>query len=82
MGMVLHEQVPIEHDRIAAYTFADYPIPTMDSMPQIEIALIDTGVAPPRGAGETALVTAAAIGNAIASATGRRLAPAGRTRAA
>lgn len=73
LGMVLHEQVPIEHDRVAAYTFADYPIPTMDSMPQIEIALIDTGVAPPTGAGETALVTAAAIGNAIASATGRRL---------
>lgn len=73
LGMVLTEQLPIEGGRVAAYTFADYPIPTMDAMPAIDIALIAPPGAPPSGAGETAMVAVAAIANAIAAAGGRRV---------
>ncbi|MFN3400773.1 MAG: molybdopterin cofactor-binding domain-containing protein [Ferrovibrio sp.] len=73
LGMVLIEKLPIEGGRVAAYTFADYPIPTMDAMPAIDIALIKPTGAAPSGAGETAMVAVAAITNAIAAATGRRV---------
>jgi isoquinoline 1-oxidoreductase beta subunit len=73
LGMVLTERLPIEGGRVAAYTFADYPIPTMDAMPVLDIALIEPPGAAPSGAGETAMVGVAAITNAIAAATGRRV---------
>jgi len=73
LGMVLTEKLPIEGGRVAAYTFADYPIPTMDAMPAIDIALIEPTGAAPSGAGETAMVAVAAITNAIAAVTGRRV---------
>lgn len=73
IGMVLTEALAIEGGRPAAYTFADYPIPTMDAMPAIEIALIEPPDAAPSGAGETAMVAVAAIANAIAAASGRRV---------
>lgn len=73
LGMVLTEKLPIEGGRVAAYTFADYPIPTMDAMPAIDIALLEPSGIPPSGAGETAMVAVAAITNAIAAATGRRV---------
>jgi isoquinoline 1-oxidoreductase beta subunit len=72
LGMVLTERLPIEGGRVAAYTFADYPIPTMEVMPAIDIALLEPPGAAPSGAGETAMVAVAAIANAIAAATGRR----------
>lgn len=70
IGTVLTEALPIEAGRVAAYTFADYPIPIMDAMPAIDIALLEPPGIPPSGAGETAMVGLAAIGNAIAAATG------------
>lgn len=73
LGMVLTERLPIEGGRVAAYTFADYPIPTMDAMPALDIALIEPPGTAPSGAGETAMVAVAAITNAIAAATGRRV---------
>lgn len=73
-GMVLTERLPIEDGRVAAYTFADYPIPTMDAMPAIDIELIAPPGAAPAGAGETGMVAVAAVTNAIAAATGRRVA--------
>lgn len=73
IGMVLNEKLPIEDGRVAAYSFADYAIPTMDAMPAIDIALIESAGAPPSGAGETAMVAVAAVANAIAAATGRRV---------
>jgi isoquinoline 1-oxidoreductase beta subunit len=73
LGMVLTERLPIEGGRVAAYTFADSPIPTMDAMPAIDIALIEPPDTTPSGAGETAMVAVAAIGNAIAAATGQRV---------
>jgi CO/xanthine dehydrogenase Mo-binding subunit len=73
LGMVLTEKLPIESGRVAAYTFADYPLPTMDAMPAIDIALLEPPGAAPSGAGETAMVAVAAITNAIAAATGRRV---------
>lgn len=73
IGMVLSESLPIEQGRVAAYTFADYPIPKLDEMPVIDIAMIAPPQAPPAGAGETAMVCVAAVSNAIAAATGRRV---------
>lgn len=73
IGMVLVENLPIEDGRPAAYNFSDYPLPTMETMPKIDIDLIEPPGAAPSGAGETAIVVAAAIGNAIAAITGQRL---------
>jgi CO/xanthine dehydrogenase Mo-binding subunit len=42
-------------------------------MPPIDIVLIEPEGAPPSGAGETAMVAVAAVANAIAAATGRRV---------
>lgn len=73
IGMVLNERLQIEDGRVAAYSFADYAIPTMDAMPLIDIVLIEPAGAQPGGAGETAMVAVAAVANAIAAATGRRV---------
>ncbi|MEL3891224.1 molybdopterin cofactor-binding domain-containing protein [Ferrovibrio sp. MS7] len=73
LGMVLLEALPIEAGRVAAYTFADYPIPTIDVMPTIHIALLEPPETKPGGAGETAMVGLAAFAIGIAAATGRPL---------
>ncbi len=73
LGMVLHEALPLDGARVAALSFADYPLPRITDMPPVRIALIEPEGAAPSGAGETAMVAAAAIGNAIAAATGKRI---------
>ncbi|MFN4311447.1 MAG: molybdopterin cofactor-binding domain-containing protein [Ferrovibrio sp.] len=73
IGMILSEKLPIEDGRVAAYSFADYTIPTMDAVPVIDIVLIEPAGVLPSGAGETAMVAVAAVANAIAAATGRRV---------
>jgi isoquinoline 1-oxidoreductase subunit beta len=73
LGMVLTERLPIAESRVAAFSFADSPIPKYADVPAMEIVLVDEGEAP-SGAGETAIVAAgAAIANAIRDATGVRI---------
>jgi isoquinoline 1-oxidoreductase subunit beta len=67
IGMVLHDKLPVADAGIAARTFADAPIPLLSDVPPIEIVLVDEGEVA-TGAGETAIVGAAAIANAIRNA--------------
>ncbi len=73
LGMVLHEKLPIENGRVATNGFADYSLPRLPDLPPIRIDLLEPPGAAPAGAGETAMVAAAAIANGIAAATGHRL---------
>ncbi len=70
----LLEQVAWDDHHVTSLTWADYPILTFTEAPDIEIELIDRPEEPAFGAGEvTTCVAGAAIGNAIANATGIRL---------
>lgn len=72
LGMVLLEELPLAASRVAAATFADYPLARMGDVPPLHVHLIDSS-APPTGAGETAMVAGAgAIANALRDATGVR----------
>ena len=53
--------------------WADYPVLTMQEMPQVEVHLIDSGTLPLGGVGEVPPVTVIpAVANAIFAATGER----------
>ena len=70
----LHEAVAFDRDGIASRDWDSYPILGFDNVPSFETVLIDPGRAPFLGAGEaTAGPTAAAIANAVYTATGLRL---------
>ncbi len=72
LGMLLTDRLPVAGSRIAATSFADAPVPRFDQVPPIEVLLVDAGDAP-SGAGETAIVAAAAaLANAVRDATGVR----------
>ncbi|WP_455566765.1 molybdopterin cofactor-binding domain-containing protein [Piscinibacter sakaiensis] len=72
LGMALVEQLPVAASQVSAAHFGDYPIPRIGEVPPIEVLLVDEGE-PPTGAGETAIVAAAAaIANAVRAATGVR----------
>jgi CO/xanthine dehydrogenase Mo-binding subunit len=70
----LKERVPFAGGRIAAQSWADYPILRFSEVPDIEITLIDAPGEPALGMGEVAHgPVAAAIGNAVARTLGARL---------
>jgi CO/xanthine dehydrogenase Mo-binding subunit len=70
----LKERVPFSGGRIAAQSWADYPILRFSEVPDIEITLIDAPGEPALGMGEVAHgPVAAAIGNAVARTLGARL---------
>lgn len=72
LGMALVERLPVRDSQVAAATFADSPIPRIGDVPPMEVLLVDEGE-PPTGAGETAIVAAAAaIANAVRDALGAR----------
>ena len=72
LGMALVERLPVGDSQVAAATFADSPIPRIGDVPPMEVLLLDEGEAP-TGAGETAIVAAAAaIANAVRDAIGVR----------
>lgn len=70
----LHEQVSFSSDGIVSRDWVGYPILTMPEAPQVHTVLIDRPDQPSLGAGEASLgPAAAAIANAFAHATGKRL---------
>ena len=70
----LYEEVRFDRDGITSRDWDSYPILRFDNIPDIQTVLMDRPGAPFLGAGEaTAGPTAAAIANAIKSATGLRL---------
>jgi xanthine dehydrogenase YagR molybdenum-binding subunit len=81
MGMALHEEAVTDHGigRIMTHNFADYHVPVNADVYDIDVIFVDetdTEVSPLgiKGVGEIGVVgVAAAIGNAIFHATGKRL---------
>jgi CO/xanthine dehydrogenase Mo-binding subunit len=70
----LHEAVPHDGRQRLARNWPDYPILRFPEVPRVEVALIDRPEERPLGVGEGAQgPMAAAIANAFAQATGRRL---------
>lgn len=73
LAMVLSDGLPVGSSAVAAASFAEAPIPRLPQVPPLAVELIDSTQAP-TGAGETAMVcAAAAIANALAAATGCRV---------
>jgi len=70
----LKEALRFDDTRVTTRSWADYPIVRFAEVPAIEVVLLNQPNAPFLGVGEGSQgPTAAAIGNAIANATGRRL---------
>jgi len=70
----LHEAVRFDRNGITSRDWSGYPILTMPEVPEVDVALIDRPDEKPLGAGEAAQgPMAAAIANAFANATGRRV---------
>jgi len=70
----LHEAVRFDRNGITSRDWSGYPILTMPEVPEVEVTLIDRPDKKSLGAGEASQgPMAAAIANAFASATGRRL---------
>ena len=70
----LYEHVRFDRDGIKSRDWATYPIMRMPDVPKIETVLLNRPNDPALGAGEASQgPTAAAIANAFAAATGRRL---------
>jgi CO/xanthine dehydrogenase Mo-binding subunit len=70
----LHEQVRFDKNGILSREWANYPILTMPEAPKVAVELINRPNERPLGAGEGSQGPAvAAIGNAFAHATGKRL---------
>jgi isoquinoline 1-oxidoreductase beta subunit len=73
LAMVLGEQLPLADSSVAG-SIAALNLPRLADVPPMQVELVDEGDAP-GGAGETAIVAAAAaIANAIHAATGVRVA--------
>jgi isoquinoline 1-oxidoreductase len=74
IGGALFEAIRFNNGKISNARFSEYRVPRFSDAPQIEIVLLDPKESQSIGAGETPIVgIAPAIGNAICSATGKRL---------
>jgi len=70
----LHEGIGFDRTRILSRDWTSYPILTFPEVPQIETVLLNHPTEEALGAGEAAQgPTAAAVANAFANATGRRI---------
>ena len=74
VGSTLIEQAHVKDGRLALNNFESYPLLTMRDAPDVRSVLVDTGGETPYGMGEPPIgPVGAAIGNAFAAATGRRV---------
>jgi CO/xanthine dehydrogenase Mo-binding subunit len=74
MSWTLHEHVRFDRNGILSEDWMNYPILTMPDVPRVETVLINRPNERALGAGEAAQgPTAAAIANAFAAATGKRI---------
>ena len=70
----MKEQVNFDRQRITTRSWTDYPIFTFNDVPAVEVHLLNQPNERPLGVGEGSQgPTGAAIANAIAHATGKRL---------
>jgi isoquinoline 1-oxidoreductase beta subunit len=73
VSAALKEKVLFENGKVTQATYADYPILTFAEMPKVEVHIVPSHE-PPGGVGEPGLpIVAPAIGNAVFSATQKRL---------
>jgi CO/xanthine dehydrogenase Mo-binding subunit len=73
VSLTLKEQVAFDRRQITSRDWSGYPVIRFPEVPNIEIVLMERSD-PPLGAGEGSLPpTSAALANAFAHATGRRL---------
>jgi CO/xanthine dehydrogenase Mo-binding subunit len=69
----LYGRIRIDKGRAVESNFDDYPLLTIDRMPQIDVHIIKSD-APPSGTGEPGLpAIAPAVANAVSAATGKRM---------
>lgn len=74
LSAALKEEIVLKDGKWSAVSFGQYPIFTITDAPEIEVVLIDNRETAPSGMGEPPLLpAAAAVGNAIANATGARV---------
>ena len=74
VGSTLIEQAYVKDGRLALNNFETYPLLTMREAPDVRSVLVDTGGETPFGMGEPPIgPVGAAVGNAFAAATGRRI---------
>jgi CO/xanthine dehydrogenase Mo-binding subunit len=74
LSWALKEQLRFDRQAITSVDWAGYPIMTFDEVPPIEVVLVNRPNDPSLGAGEATVGPAsAALGNALANATGKRL---------
>jgi len=74
VSWTLHEEVKFDRNGILARDFASYPILTMPEAPKVEVELINRPTERPLGSGEGSQGPAvAAVANAFANATGKRI---------
>jgi CO/xanthine dehydrogenase Mo-binding subunit len=70
----LREAISYDSTRVLTRSWADYPILGMTEVPSVDVSLINRPEERPVGAGESSQGPAvAAIANAVANATGRRM---------
>jgi CO/xanthine dehydrogenase Mo-binding subunit len=70
----LKEALAFDRTRVATRSWNEYPILRFEEVPKVEVVVLDRPGAPFLGVGEGSQgPTAAAIGNAVAHATGKRL---------
>ena len=69
----LKGEITIEKGRVVQGSFDDYPLMTIDEMPEVEVHIVPS-TAPPSGVGEPGLpAVAPALANAVYAATGKRI---------
>jgi len=74
LSWALKEQLRFDRQAITSADWASYPIMTFDEVPPIEVRLLNRPNDPSLGAGEATVGAAsAALANALANATGKRL---------
>ena len=71
--MALKERITFAKGRVEQTSFDDYPVLRMNEAPDVHVELMPSD-APPSGLGEIApIIAPAAIGNAFAALTGKRV---------
>jgi isoquinoline 1-oxidoreductase beta subunit len=66
-------EITVERGRVREGNFDDYPLLSLDQMPEVEVHIVKSSE-PPSGTGEPGLpAIAPAVANAVAAATGHRL---------
>lgn len=74
VGSTLIEQAYVEDGQLNLNNFESYPLLTMRDAPHVRSVLVDNGGETPYGMGEPPIApVGAAIANAFAAATGKRI---------